>query len=142
MTVVARDTALIFVHPRPLRLHKHFHGVIHLLHCKTRHYMSSCREEGRGWPVPATAPFGTAMRDRSFLGGSWARTISEILKCVCLCFLCIVILGWWWKLFSCVTGFGFKEESVENGCLGLLAPNVLRENEGTEHCGGCVRSHA
>ena len=43
--------------------------------------------QGRGWPVPVTAPFGVAMRDRSFLVGSWARTISEIKKCLSLFFL-------------------------------------------------------
>ena len=77
MTVIARSTALIFVHPRPLRLGKLYwtdpFG-------PTQHAPLHVRLHGRGWPVPVTAPFGAAMRDRSFLDGSWARTISEIKK--------------------------------------------------------------
>ena len=125
VTVIARSTALIFVHPRPLRLGNIFLGLIHLVQRNTLHY-TSVRLQARGWLVPVTAPFGAAMRDRSFLVGSWARTISGS-KGVFV-FFCIVILGLWWKLFSSPTGYDFQEGSIENGCLGLSNKGRLNKD--------------
>ena len=46
----------------------------------------------------------------------------------CLSFFCIVILGWWWKLFSSPTGYDFKEGSIENWCLGLSKKGRLNND--------------
>ena len=43
-------------------------------------------------------------------------------------FFGVVILGWWWKIFSSSTGYDFKEGSIENWCLGLSKKGQLNKD--------------